>query len=103
MQNRCMTSVAVAGASGYAGGEILRLLLGHPAYADGRLTIGAVTAAASAGSTLGEHHPHLTPLAQRVVEATELEVLSGHDVVFLGLPHGHSAVLAEQLGPETLV
>ncbi len=46
-----MTSVAVAGASGYAGGEILRLLLGHPAYADGRLTIGALTAAASAGTT----------------------------------------------------
>ena len=41
-----VTKVAVAGASGYAGGEILRLLLGHPAYADGRLTIGALTAAA---------------------------------------------------------
>src|SRR5690349_17296162 len=95
--------VAVAGASGYAGGEILRLLLGHPAYADGRLTIGSVTAAASAGSALGEHHPHLTPLAQRVVEPTELAVLSGHDVVFLALPHGHSAALAEKLGPETLV
>jgi N-acetyl-gamma-glutamyl-phosphate reductase len=95
--------VAVAGASGYAGGEILRLLLGHPAYADGRLTIGSVTAAASAGSTLGEHHPHLMPLAQRVVEPTELAVLSGHDVVFLALPHGHSAALAEQLSPETLI
>ena len=95
--------VAVAGASGYAGGEILRLLLGHPAYADGRLTIGALTAAASAGSTLGEHHPHLMPLAQRVVEPTELDVLRGHDVVFLGLPHGHSAALAEQLGPDTLI
>ena len=58
-----MTTVALAGASGYAGGEILRLLLGHPAYADGRLTIGALTAAASAGTTLGEHHPHLLPLA----------------------------------------
>ena len=58
-----MTSVAVAGASGYAGGEILRLLLGHPAYADGRLTIGALTAAASAGTHLAEHHPHLLPLA----------------------------------------
>ncbi len=64
-----MTSVAVAGASGYAGGEILRLLLGHPAYADGRLTIGALTAAASAGTTLGEHHPHLLPLAERVLRA----------------------------------
>ena len=95
--------VAVAGASGYAGGEILRLLLGHPAYAQGRLTIGAVTAAASAGSTLGEHHPHLTPLVQRVVEPTELDVLAGHDVVFLALPHGHSAALAEQLRPDTLI
>src|ERR1700721_2229395 len=94
---------AVAGASGYAGGEILRLLLGHPAHTDGRLTIGAVTAAASAGSTLGEHHPHLTPLAQRVVEPTELDVLAAHDVVFLGLPHGNSAALAEQLSPQTLI
>ncbi|KUI40402.1 N-acetyl-gamma-glutamyl-phosphate reductase [Mycobacterium sp. GA-2829] len=103
MQNSCMTSVAVAGASGYAGGEILRLLLGHPAYADGRLTIGALTAAGSAGSQLGEHHPHLLPLADRVLEATDAETLAGHDVVFLGLPHGHSAALAEQLGEDTLI
>jgi N-acetyl-gamma-glutamyl-phosphate reductase len=95
--------VAVAGVSGYAGGEILRLLLGHPAYADGRLTIGALTAAASAGSTVGEQHPNLMPLAQRVLEPTEVEVLGGHDVVFLALPHGHSAVLAEQLSGDTLV
>lgn len=95
--------VAVAGATGYAGGEILRLLLGHPACADGRLAIGALTAAASAGSTLGEHHPHLVPLAQRTIEPTEPAVLAGHDVVFLGLPHGHSAALAEQLGPDTLI
>ena len=98
-----MTSVAVAGASGYAGGEILRLLLGHPAYAAGRLTIGALTAAASAGTTVAEHHPHLLPLAGRTLEPTEVDILTGHDVVFLGLPHGHSAALAEQLGPDTLV
>ncbi|WP_059018842.1 N-acetyl-gamma-glutamyl-phosphate reductase [Mycobacterium sp. M26] len=98
-----MTSVAVAGASGYAGGEILRLLLGHPAYADGRLTIGALTAAASAGSPLSEHHPHLLPLADRVLQPTDVDVLSGHDVVFLGLPHGNSAELAEQLGPDTVI
>jgi N-acetyl-gamma-glutamyl-phosphate reductase len=103
MQNRMMTSVAIAGASGYAGGEILRLLLGHPAYVDGRLTIGALTAAASAGSHLTEHHPHLLPLDDRVLEPTSLEVLAGHDVVFLALPHGHSAELAEQLGADTLV
>lgn len=98
-----MTSVAVAGASGYAGGEILRLLLGHPAYADGRLTIGALTAAASAGTTVAEHHPHLLPLASRVLDKTDAAPLAGHDVVFLGLPHGHSAALAEQLGPDTLI
>jgi N-acetyl-gamma-glutamyl-phosphate reductase len=98
-----MVSVALAGASGYAGGEILRLLLGHPAYTSGRLTIGALTAAASAGTALGEHHPHLLPLAQRVLEPTDLDTLTGHDVVFLALPHGHSAALAEQLGPDTLV
>jgi N-acetyl-gamma-glutamyl-phosphate reductase len=98
-----MVSVALAGASGYAGGEILRLLLGHPAYASGRLTIGALSAATSAGTALGEHHPHLLPLAGRVLEPTDIELLRGHDVVFLALPHGHSAVLAEQLGPDTLV
>ena len=98
-----MTSVAVAGASGYAGGEILRLLLGHPAYADGRLTIGALTAAASAGTLLGEHHPHLLPLADRALEATDADTLKGHDVVFLGLPHGHSAALADQLGSDTVI
>ncbi|QYL14888.1 N-acetyl-gamma-glutamyl-phosphate reductase [Mycolicibacterium pallens] len=103
MQNHRMTSVAIAGASGYAGGEILRLLLGHPAYADGRLSIGALTAAASAGTHLSEHHPHLLPLADRVLQPTERDVLAGHDVVFLALPHGHSAALAEQLGDDTLI
>lgn len=103
MHNAAVTSVAVAGASGYAGGEILRLLLGHPCLSDGSLTIGALTAAASAGTLLGEHHPHLLPLADRVVEPTDADVLAGHDVVFLALPHGHSAALAEQLGSETVV
>ncbi len=98
-----MTSIAVAGASGYAGGEILRLLLGHPAHADGRLTIGALTAASSAGTTLAEHHPHLLPLADRVLQPTDVEVLAGHDVVFLALPHGHSAALATQLGDTVII
>jgi N-acetyl-gamma-glutamyl-phosphate reductase len=84
--------VAIAGASGYAGGELLRLLLAHP-----DAEIGALTAAGSAGSLLAEHHPHLAPLAERRLVATGPDTLAGHDVVFLALPHGHSARLAAEL------
>ncbi|MBS7547070.1 N-acetyl-gamma-glutamyl-phosphate reductase [Dietzia massiliensis] len=95
--------VAVAGASGYAGGEFLRLILGHPAYVSGELELGALSAGSNAGQTLGEHHPHLLPLADRVLAETDAQSLAGHDVVVLGLPHGHSAEIAEQLGPDVLV
>jgi len=91
-------TIAVAGASGYAGGEVLRLALGHP-----ELQVGALTAAASAGSVLGEHHPHLVPLAERVLEPTSAEILAGHDVVVLALPHGASAPIAAALPPEVVV
>jgi N-acetyl-gamma-glutamyl-phosphate reductase len=91
-------TVAVAGASGYAGGEVLRLLLAHP-----DVEIGALTAASSAGTPLGQHHPHLLPLADRVLQPTTTEVLSGHDVVFLGLPHGQSGAVAAELGEDVLV
>ncbi|MFD5316270.1 N-acetyl-gamma-glutamyl-phosphate reductase [Streptomyces sp. NPDC127098] len=89
---------AVAGASGYAGGEILRLLLGHP-----EVEIGTLTGNTSAGQRLGVSQPQLLPLADRVVEETTPAALAGHDVVFLALPHGHSAAVAEQLGDETLI
>jgi len=89
---------AVAGASGYAGGELLRLLLVHP-----EVEIGALTGSSNAGQRLGALQPHLLPLADRVLEETTAEVLAGHDVVFLALPHGQSAAVAEQLGPEVLV
>lgn len=90
--------VAVAGASGYVGGELLRLLLGHPHF-----EIGALTAATSAGTPLGQHHPHLTDLADQVLVETDPAILAEHDVVFLALPHGHSAALAAQLPAQTLV
>ncbi|WP_103503574.1 MULTISPECIES: N-acetyl-gamma-glutamyl-phosphate reductase [Streptomyces] len=89
---------AVAGASGYAGGEILRLLLGHP-----QIEIGALTGNSNAGQPLGGLQPHLAPLADRVLEPTTPEVLAGHDVVFLALPHGQSAAVAEALGESTLI
>ncbi|MBM9510526.1 N-acetyl-gamma-glutamyl-phosphate reductase [Actinacidiphila acididurans] len=90
--------VAVAGASGYAGGEVLRLLLGHP-----EVEIGALTGGSNAGQVLGALQPHLVPLAGRVLQETTAEVLAGHDVVFLALPHGQSAAVAEQLGDDVLV
>jgi N-acetyl-gamma-glutamyl-phosphate reductase len=91
-------SAAVAGASGYAGGEVLRLLLAHP-----DIEIGAVTAGSNAGEPLGALQPHLVPLADRVLEETTAEVLAGHDVVFLGLPHGQSAGIANALPDDTVV
>ncbi|WP_405521928.1 N-acetyl-gamma-glutamyl-phosphate reductase [Streptomyces canus] len=89
---------AVAGASGYAGGEVLRLLLAHP-----EVEIGALTGNSNAGQRLGTLQPHLLPLADRVLQETTADVLAGHDVVFLALPHGQSAAVAEQLGPDVLV
>ncbi|WP_345497107.1 N-acetyl-gamma-glutamyl-phosphate reductase [Nocardia callitridis] len=101
--NETTVRVAVAGASGYAGGEVLRLLLGHPAYRTGRLVIGALTAGSNAGSTLGAVQPQLLPLADRVLGPTTVEELAGHDVVFLGLPHGQSAALARELPESTVI
>jgi N-acetyl-gamma-glutamyl-phosphate reductase len=93
-----MRRIAVAGASGYAGGEVVRLLLQHP-----DLEVGALTAASNAGQALGGIHPHLTPLADRLLEDTTPEVLAGHDAVVLALPHGHSAALAAQLDDDVVV
>lgn len=91
-------TAAVAGASGYAGGEILRLLSGHP-----HVRIATVTAAASAGTRIGDHHPHLVSLADRILDPTDADHLAGHDIVFLALPHGQSAAVAAALGDDTLV
>ncbi|MGA4669898.1 N-acetyl-gamma-glutamyl-phosphate reductase [Propionibacteriaceae bacterium Y1923] len=93
-----MITVSVAGCTGYAGGEVLRLLLGHP-----EVRLGNLTAHSSAGSKLGAHHPHLVPLADREILPTTAENLAGHDVVFLALPHGASAEIAAQLGDDVLV
>ncbi len=90
--------VAVAGCTGYAGGEALRLLLGHP-----EVEVGALTAKSSVGSYLGEHLPHLPALADRPIVETSAANLAGHDVVILALPHGASAELAEQLSDDVLV
>ena len=82
---------------------MLRLLLGHPLVQSGELEIGALTAHSSAGTLLGQHHPHLVPLVGREVLATTIENLRGHEVVFLALPHGASAEVAAELGDDVLV
>jgi N-acetyl-gamma-glutamyl-phosphate reductase len=89
--------VAVAGASGYAGGELLRLLAGHP-----DLEIGPVTGQSSAGRPIAEVHPHLAgvpSLAIRSFDAMDTVAGSGCDLVFLALPAGESAPLAAGLDP----
>lgn len=91
-------SVAVSGASGYAGGEVLRILAAHP-----EVEIGAITAHSQAGQRLGSIAPHLHALADRVLVDTTVENLAGHDVVFLALPHGASATVAAALPENTLV
>ena len=96
-------SVAVAGATGYAGSEILRLLLAHPDYQSGKLSIGALTGGSNAGASVAELMPHLTPLAERQIQETSAETLRGHDAVFLALPHGHSAEIAQQLPESTII
>ena len=91
-------SVAVSGASGYAGGEILRLLAAHP-----DVHIRTVTAHSNAGDALIQHQPHLRSLADLTLEPTTPEVLAGHDVVFLALPHGQSGQYTDALADTPLV
>lgn len=85
-------SVAVAGASGYAGGELLRLLAGHPEF-----EVRTVTGHSTAGQPLIATQPHLRSLAHLTLQATTPEVLDGHDIVFFALPHGASGALTAEL------
>ncbi len=91
-------TVAVSGASGYAGGEILRLLAAHP-----DVEIRTVTAHSNAGQPLIDHQPHLRSLAHLTLQDTTPEILAGHDIVFLALPHGQSGQYTDALGDVPLV
>jgi N-acetyl-gamma-glutamyl-phosphate reductase len=85
-------SVAVAGASGYAGGELLRLLAAHP-----ELELGPLAAGSQAGALVTSVHPQLRSLAGRRFVATSAQELTGVDLVLLALPHGESASLVAEL------
>ncbi|MES1169877.1 MAG: N-acetyl-gamma-glutamyl-phosphate reductase, partial [Leifsonia sp.] len=91
-------SVAVAGASGYAGGELLRLLSQHP-----DVEITTVTAFQNAGQPLAAVQPHLRSLTHLTLRDTTAEVLSGADIVFLALPHGASGAITADLPDDVLV
>lgn len=82
----------MAGASGYGGGELLRLLLGHP-----EIEIGALAANTSAGLPVTNVHPNLPDLAGRVFTDSAALVASEADIVFLALPHGQSGAVAAAL------
>jgi N-acetyl-gamma-glutamyl-phosphate reductase len=93
--------VAVAGASGYAGGELLRLLAGHP-----DLEIATVTGHSSAGQPITSLHPNLTghpAFDGKTFAATDASALGDAELIFMGLPHGESAALAAQLAGARIV
>lgn len=91
-------TVAVAGATGYAGGEALRILAAHPSF-----EVTCVAGHSSVGDRLGDHMPHIPQLADLVIEDTTPEVLNGHDVIILALPHGASGALAAELDDDAVV
>ena len=84
--------VAVAGASGYAGGELLRLVDAHP-----ELELWRAAAGAAAGLPVADLHPQLPHLASTTFVETRAATLADADLVALALPHGESAALAAQL------
>jgi N-acetyl-gamma-glutamyl-phosphate reductase len=90
--------VGVAGASGYAGGELLRLLANHP-----DLEIGPLAAGSNAGVPVTAVHPNLIGLADRTFGPTDPAVLGGADLVFMALPHAEAAALATELPAHTKV
>ncbi len=89
------TRVAVLGASGYGGGELVRLLEGHPAF-----EVTFVGAKDSAGTTLAASHPHLAGLqiAAATLQAMDPAAIAiAADMAFSALPNGASSALAPAL------
>jgi N-acetyl-gamma-glutamyl-phosphate reductase len=93
-----MKTVAIAGASGYVGGELLRLVAAHP-----ELQLVAATANSNAGASIGSLHPHLLQYSDLIFQETTAEALSGADIVFLALPHTTSAEVAAWLRDDQIV
>jgi N-acetyl-gamma-glutamyl-phosphate reductase len=87
-----MIRTAILGASGYVGGELLRLLAVHPELAAVKLL-----GDSKAGQSLASVHPHLAAAyPSAIIEKFDGD-LDGIDFVFAALPHGHSQKLAESI------
>ena len=85
-----MIRTAILGASGYVGGELLRLIAAHPELAPAKLF-----GESKAGQKISAVHPHLASLSEDTeFERYEDSALHGIDLVFAALPHGHSQRLA---------
>ena len=89
---------AVVGASGYAGGELLRLLSSHPKF-----KLSYIAAGSNAGEPITNLHPQLTNFTGRNFEETEIAKINNSDLVFIALPHGESAKLISQIDPKVKV
>jgi len=86
------------GASGYAGGELLRLLSNHPKF-----KLSYIAAGSNAGEPITNLHPQLTNFTGRNFEETEIAKINNSDLVFIALPHGESAKLISQIDPKVKV
>lgn len=86
--------IGVVGASGYAGGELLRLLSSHPEF-----EASVIAAGSNAGEEITAIHPQLSNYAGRKFVTTDVEKLKNLDLIFTALPHGESAKLINQLDP----
>lgn len=90
--------VGVVGASGYAGGELLRLLANHPEF-----EVSYIAAGANAGEKITTVHSHLVTYAGKYFATTEIEQINQCDLVFLALPHGESGNLSRSIGEKIKV
>lgn len=84
--------IGLIGGSGYAGGELLRLLAGHPHF-----EVAAVSAHSNAGEEITSIHPHLQSYTGRKFSAFSPEDFVDCELIFLALPHGESAKIIAQL------
>ena len=84
--------IGVVGASGYAGGELLRILSTHPSF-----SIEAVSAHSNAGELITSLHPHLSSFNEQRFSEFSAELFAACDLVFLALPHGESATAVKEI------